>query len=181
MPLALVFPLETLVSHTVECCLPTHRHPLAIAACVVQNLVLQSLVKGHDWNDALKLLNDRELWKNHADLIPLLKALKGDFWEPGAVDVLSEAIQCVSKAGNSEQAVSAAVRMGGDTDTRAAVAGTFAGALWDGVFPEIWTKECESYAESLKWAQELSVLRDEFACITNKEKVQISCEDVHDT
>ncbi len=180
MPIALVYPLETLVIHTIECCLPTHRHPLAIGACVAQNLILYSLLNGADWQTARNILNDLSLWKDHVDLYPIHKALRGEFKESGAVDVLSEAIYCVSQANDSEQAVSMAVRMGGDADTRAATAGSLSGARWDGIFPKKWMNKCEGYMESLRWAGQLSVLRQEFGHVTVNEEAQDSREDIHE-
>lgn len=180
MPIALVYPLETLVAHTIDCCLPTHRHPLALGACVAQNLIIYTLITGLDWYAALNTLNDLSLWKDHVDLYPIHKALRGEFKEPGAVDVLSEAIYCVSQAIDSEQAVSMAVRMGGDADTRAATAGSLAGARWDGIFPKKWMNGCERYMESLRWAEQLSVLRQEFGHVTVNEEAQNSREDFHE-
>lgn len=168
VPIGLVFPLENLVYHTIECCLPTHRHPLAIGACVAQNLILQSLIQGFDWCIAQETLNEQELWEGYVDLVPIQKAVKGEFREPGAVDVLSEAILCVSQADCPEQAISMAVRMGGDTDTRAAVAGTLAGARWGGAFPQKWLEGCEGYPETLKWGLELIGLRETLNMKTNK-------------
>ncbi len=53
---------------------------------------------------------------------------------------LAQAVWAVRRAATFEEAVTAAIDLGGDTDTVAAVAGGLAGAMWGaGAVPERWT------------------------------------------
>ncbi|MCX8062075.1 MAG: ADP-ribosylglycohydrolase family protein [Anaerolineales bacterium] len=159
LPLALVFTGKHLVHLTVDCCSPTHRHPLAIASSVAQNLLISELLEGKEWAEAIRYLYKNNLCDDVVDLNPILQAIDGDFHEPGAVDVLTESIHCVSNASNTVDALTFAVRMGGDTDTRAAITGAFAGVIWSGEFPDIWLRGCEASEAAITLGEGLANLR----------------------
>lgn len=70
-------------------------------------------------------------------------------WAPSDSDLsnstvwgcLAEAVWSVRRATSFEDAVTAAIDLGGDTDTVAAVAGGLAGAIWrDSAIPQRWTR-----------------------------------------
>lgn len=157
-PVALALAEEEVVGATLDCCRATHRHPLALAASVAQNLILCRLVNGEEWEAALEksLLSATGL-----PGMPFVRAaIEGDEKEPGAVDVLAEAVASVAGAGCAEEAIRAAVEAGGDTDTRGAVAGALAGARW-GIesLPTRWVEGCRSSGEVLRLGGALAELR----------------------
>lgn len=158
-PVALVATPSRLVTDTLRCCQPTHRHPLALAASVAQNLVLERLIRGLSWEVAYAVLTDGA--DTPVDALALIQdALRGEFSLPGAVDVLAEAVRCVNSAPDAESAVLASVLLGGDTDTRGAVAGALAGARWGiSSFPQQWIDGCEASVAALSLGSSLAAIR----------------------
>jgi ADP-ribosyl-[dinitrogen reductase] hydrolase len=141
VPVALALPEARVAGATRDCCLPTHRHELALAASVALNSALARLVAGGRWDVAI-------------DLPPA----DGD---PGdAPVVLAQALAAVDRAGSAEEAIAATVAAGGDTDTAGAVAGALAGARW-GVeaLPRDWIEGCEAGAEAIDAGRALAALR----------------------
>ncbi len=157
--MALVATPSRLVIDTLRCCQPTHRHPLALAASVAQNLVLERLIRGVSWEAAYAVLMDGAE-PPVDDLAFIRDALRGEFSLPGAVDVLAEAMRCVNDVQDAESALLASVHLGGDTDTRGAVAGALAGARW-GIsgFPQHWIDGCEASATALSLGSSLAAVR----------------------
>jgi len=157
-PVALIATPARVVADTLRCCQPTHRHPLALAAAVAQNLVLERLIRGTAWEDAYSALTDAA--ETIGELTLIRDALRGEFSLPGAVDVFAEALRCVDDAQDAESAVLASVLLGGDTDTRGAVAGALAGARW-GIsgFPQHWIDGCEASATALSLGSSLAAIR----------------------
>ena len=157
-PVALVMPEREVVEATLDCCRATHRHPLALAASVAQNLILCHLVNGEGWEAAIK----KSLLLTPA--LPAMSfmraAVEGNEKEPGAVDILVEAIALVASAACAEEAIRAAVEAGGDTDTRGAVAGALAGARW-GIedLPTRWIEGCRASEEVRRLGDALVELR----------------------
>ena len=158
-PVALFTSSFRVVADTIQCCKPTHRHPLALAAAVVQNLVLERLIRGLAWDEAFAVLTG-DAGPSVEGLATIRRALYGAFFAPGAVDVLVEALRCVDGARDAESAVTASVLLGGDTDTRAAVAGALAGARW-GIsnFPQRWIDGCEANSQARALAHSLAKVR----------------------
>lgn len=158
-PVALVATPSQLVIDTLRCCQPTHRHPLALAASVAQNLVLERLIRGVSWEAAYAVLMDGAE-PPVDDLAFIRDALRGEFSLPGAIDVLAEAMRCVNDVQDAESALLASVHLGGDTDTRGAVAGALAGARW-GIsgFPQHWIDGCEASATALSLGSSLAAVR----------------------
>ena len=157
-PLALFTPRERIVDDTVDCCKPTHRHPLAIAATVAQNLILERLIQGIAWDEAVAVLDGAG--PQFDELAAIRAALDGKSGEPGAVDVFAEALQCLANAPDAEEAIVASVSLGGDTDTRAAVAGALAGARWGvSALPQRWIDGCEAGAQAHALGCSLAKLR----------------------
>jgi ADP-ribosyl-[dinitrogen reductase] hydrolase len=145
-PLGLTVPAPGVVSATVACCLPTHRHPLAIAAAVAQNLLLCQLLSGVTWSDAVASLESDSFDVEGANTIR--SALATGTAPPGAVAVLAEAIACVARASTARTAFVSAIALGGDTDTRGATTGVLAGTRWGaGSLPRSWETWCSAGAE----------------------------------
>ncbi len=157
-PVALIAESTQVVAETVRCCIPTHRHPLAVAATVAQNLVLEGLVRGLPWEEALSAITEAPHPVEQLATIQL--AIEGGFSAPGAVDVLVEALRCVDGASSADSAVIEAVLMGGDTDTRGAVAGMLAGARWGhSGFSRHLIDGCEAHQQADASGEALANLR----------------------
>lgn len=158
-PIALFAHPDHLLASSLACCRVTHRHPLALSATVTLNLVLERLVRGLAWEHAFDLDDD------HPDeyrvyTAPVSEALRIGPAMPGALEVLVEAFRCVDQAASAAQAIEESVQMGGDTDTRAAVAGALAGARW-GIMalPRAWIDGCEMYDQGRSLALGLYELK----------------------
>jgi ADP-ribosyl-[dinitrogen reductase] hydrolase len=160
-PVALAVREEELGSATVDCCRMTHRHSLAVAASVAQNLLVARLVHGAAWADAVAALtgrNDVEPY-NEAWAAILSAMVDRGPAATGAPQVLAEAFHAVADAPNAEEALVAAVSIGGDTDTRGAVAGLIAGARWGlSAFPSRWLSSCQAANQAERLAGELNRL-----------------------
>jgi ADP-ribosyl-[dinitrogen reductase] hydrolase len=158
-PIALYSSPEQVVEDSLACCRPTHRHPLAIAATVTQNLLLEQLVRGLSWADAFALLEDPS-GQYEEYLMPIANALQDGTATPGAVAVLVEALKCVGEASSATTAIETSVTMGGDTDTRAAAAGALAGVRWGlASLPDAWVDGCEAGEEARTLALALFELK----------------------
>lgn len=157
VPLALALPPEQVVSASVLCSAPTHRHPMAIACAVAQNIVLCALVNGVDWSEAVAFELPEQIETDSAEC--LRAALAAGTGEEGAVAVLAEAFHCVNAAATAQIALEKAVLMGGDTDTRAAIAGALAGARWgSSMLPGDWVNGCSAHNEVASVARDLAAL-----------------------
>lgn len=151
-PVALFSDIDHVVDDSLACCRPTHQHPLAIAATVTQNLLLVELLQGGSWPDAYALLDNASSQHEHY-LKQILTASQDGPAPEGAVAVLVEAMQCMNTATNAAEAIVASIVMGGDTDTRAAVAGALAGATWGfAELPQAWINGCEAAEEAKRLA-----------------------------
>ncbi|MPY90163.1 MAG: hypothetical protein GEU99_19845 [Luteitalea sp.] len=167
-PLGLVIPEPNIVAATVACCLPTHRHSLAIAAAVAQNLLLCRLVAGVLWSEAMASLESGVYDLEGAETIRA--ALTAGTGASGAVAVLAEAVACVAQAPTAGAALVSAVALGGDTDTRGAAAGVLAGTRWGAAaFPLEWETRCSASADMRSVADGLARLyhdlRDETSLV----------------
>jgi len=159
LPVALIAPDSSVVAETIRCCKPTHRHPLALAATVVLNQVLERLIRELEWEEAISLLTDSMAYPSGA-MAKIRCAFDGELSEPGAVDVLVEALRCVDAAPDAESAVILSVVQGGDTDTRGAVTGALAGARWGiSAFPQHWIDGCDASDTALSLGRSLSAVR----------------------
>jgi ADP-ribosyl-[dinitrogen reductase] hydrolase len=157
-PVACIVTEDRVVEDTIACCKPTHRHPLALAAAVAQNLILARLIRGLDWDQAFSLLDGAGSQLD--EITSIRDALRRELAAPGAVDVLVEALRCVAHARDAEDALVASVALGGDTDTRAAVAGALAGARWGvSAFPRRWIDGCEAHDQARALGQSLAKFR----------------------
>ncbi len=157
-PVALFVAPSMVAAGTADCCRATHRHPLAIAACVAQNTLVSLLVRGAEWSEATtqlaRLAIPAEFAAAWSTLVTALP--EGPPPAPGAPAVFIEAFRCTDRAADAESAVIAAVALGGDTDTRGAVAGLLAGARW-GVttLPSRWMKNCPAAPVASRFARRL--------------------------
>jgi ADP-ribosyl-[dinitrogen reductase] hydrolase len=144
-PVALAVPLLDVATATADCCRATHRHPLAIAASIAQNLLTARLVRGETWANAAFALERCPLATEYDDAwAAVVQSFSdGSPAADGSPAVLAEAFRSVDQASDAEAALVASVSMGGDTDTRGAIAGLLAGARWGfGALPTRWLENC---------------------------------------
>jgi ADP-ribosylglycohydrolase len=125
----------------------THGHPRSQACCALYCLWARRILQGaaDPWAEAVATF--RELYPEGFEVRTELDThiARTDAEEPPGrgsgyvVDCLRSAKQCVASGGTYEAVVKAAVRLGRDTDTTAAVAGGIAGLI-HGVqgIPERW-------------------------------------------
>jgi ADP-ribosyl-[dinitrogen reductase] hydrolase len=92
---------------------------------------------------------------------PVLRAVRAKSRDeissaPRAVDTLEAALWCVARAADFEEAIIAAVNLGGDTDTIGAVAGQVAGAVFGAsAIPRRWREALHAAARIEELALEL--------------------------
>lgn len=108
----------------------THAHPVAMWSCVALCGILEDL-KRHG-EDGI-----HEVWRRYGFIAGLPRdGVKSDGY---CVHTLGAAIWCLCNTGSYAECVLAAVNLGGDTDTTAAVAGAMAGVAYGyGAIPAEW-------------------------------------------
>jgi len=136
----------------------THSHKLSKTACVLYIKIARGLLQGEDNISAVKgALDGMTLPKTFQRLWRLDKLTRNEVRSGGFVaDTLEAALWCVVNSDSYSGCVLAAVNLGGDTDTTAAVAGGLAGIAF-GDIPQKWIaltarmdyigKLCEDFAE----------------------------------
>jgi ADP-ribosylglycohydrolase len=113
-------------------------------------MLLEGLVRGLDWDAAFAGLSAPDFLKVEGS-DKIMGALGGSFHLKGCVDVLAEAVRVVAEAESAEEAIVSAVSLGGDTDTRGAVAGALAGGRWGlKAIPVRWIRKCPDAREALR-------------------------------
>jgi ADP-ribosylglycohydrolase len=136
----------------------THAHPDSVAACVLWSLAIQEAIttaepdRPFDWEAAVRnglplVVEDRrDRWDNL--ISEAIAGPPGRFNPNGwVVTAFQAALSAIvntplpeeEPAGHLRDALVAAVRIGDDTDTVAAIAGAFLGARWGkSVIPDEW-------------------------------------------
>ena len=141
-PLAVAFDPPALVTASRESSRVTHWDPRCVYGCEVLNRVVSDLLAGESdpLPDALAALPDDAPTELH-DALESLPERDPDAIRPSGyvVDTLEAALYHGLGADSLEDAVVAAVNMGGDADTVGAVAGAVAGARFGaGEVPDRW-------------------------------------------
>lgn len=126
----------------------THASDLSEAACSALASLLCSLIGGKEWSQALVQLAEEPC---PAPLHPILAGMwrtkpRGAIKSTGFVlDTLEAALWAVGMTSSFEEAIVAAVNLGGDADTVGAVAGQIAGARYGlAAIPARWTSALAS-------------------------------------
>lgn len=127
--------------------LPTHRHARSLVACIQLCLWARGIYAYEDTEDAWEVAADAlpdiclALGLPACEVAQVLDPVHGDRVDGTGyvVDTLWSARACLSSTDNFESAVKAAIALGNDTDTTAAVTGGLAGIKYgfDGI-PERW-------------------------------------------
>jgi len=143
----------------------THAHPLAVDAATVQAAAIAAALRGEGILPAAGAAAKHSVMRRQLDRVA---ALVGSGLEPEEVgDVLGNsalghesvptAIFAVASHGGFEQAVSFAVRCGGDTDTLGAMAGALAGAACGrAAIPARWLDALENGPRGRRYVELLA-------------------------
>jgi ADP-ribosyl-[dinitrogen reductase] hydrolase len=135
-PLALYFGLQCSVNYDEvrDACISTHRHPVAVDATYAYTVIHQQLLAGKSLTSAVAsafLVVHEEAVRN---ILRVYTEDPGDpFVEPGsgaALVSLHVALWAMHTNITFKDVIQAAVCVGGDTDTYAAIAGGLAGAVY---------------------------------------------------
>ena len=128
----------------------THTHPVGVEGAVIQAVAAShALREDFDSDVLLGVLEDvveTEIFKSKLDTLPKAIGMADDDYARlhlgngvSAGNSVVTALYCFLASDGFEDTVIRAVRMGGDTDTIAAMAGALAGALYGGsAIPEVW-------------------------------------------
>lgn len=146
-PVALAYPqdIQGLIDATTRTVQLTHWEDDAYEAAVIWNLMIRNAYQTQklEVDEAISLLptseNKRDIWRGRLELAQKSKPL--DFYKTNGwvVHAIMAAWSCISNTDNFVDAVEAAVRGGGDTDTVACIVGALAGALYGfSAIPDSW-------------------------------------------
>jgi ADP-ribosyl-[dinitrogen reductase] hydrolase len=162
-PLGIFYPPDEIWNVSVACSRLTHYHPVACECSAVVNTMISCLCRG----------TSRE--KAHATALSkvTLEELQGVLGDPHrfplipSIDALAATHCAVALFLHNEtyaETVSAAVMLGGDTDTIAAIAGAMAGAyLGLNAIPSQWLGNIQGIREIIAMADHLDALRKDAA------------------
>jgi poly(ADP-ribose) glycohydrolase ARH3 len=128
----------------------THTHPVGVEGAVIQSVAAgHALREDFDSDVLLAALDDlveTQIFKSKLDTLPKAVEMADDNYARlhlgngvSAGNSVVTALYCFLASDGFEDTVIRAIRMGGDTDTIAAMAGALAGALYGGsTIPEVW-------------------------------------------
>ncbi len=121
----------------------THSHPLSMMSCGLYTVIVRALFAGYGLREAVKAAGEalnwyyvgRPLWGEYARFFSYLWREEELLKEPRegscfAPDALRGALWSLLTTNNFRDAVTAAIRLGGDTDTLGAITGSLAGAYY---------------------------------------------------
>ncbi len=132
----------------------THAHGISVNACRIYLKIAENLLSGMDKRDAVKVEAD---FSHPFDRIPMIASLpRSEISGKGyAVSSLEASVWCLLNTDSYRDCVLAAVNLGDDTDTTAAIAGGLAGILYgiggEKGIPEEWI----SRLARREWIEEL--------------------------
>lgn len=116
----------------------THAHPVACRACAIHVHVARDLAAGATVSEAIARIADTEA---PFDRLPEIASLEREQIRSGGyvVETLEAALWCLATTESYRACVLAAVNLGDDTDTVAAVAGGLAGIVYGmEAIPHAW-------------------------------------------
>jgi poly(ADP-ribose) glycohydrolase ARH3 len=128
----------------------THTHPVGVEGAVIQSVAAgHALREDFDSDVLLAALDDlveTQIFKSKLETLPKAVEMADDNYARlhlgngvSAGNSVVTALYCFLASDGFEDVVIRAIRMGGDTDTIAAMAGALAGALYGGsAIPEVW-------------------------------------------
>ncbi len=120
------FDLNLVEEYSVLQSIVTHRNKEAIASSVAIALAYSCMLRGFDLKDTARTVVERVKAYDAYTTLLVERAFTGEFEYRGtalASDVVPAAIQCFLQSDSYEECLKSAVRLGGDTDSIAAMAG----------------------------------------------------------
>jgi ADP-ribosyl-[dinitrogen reductase] hydrolase len=144
-----------LVEDSINSSMITHWDPQARWAVVAVNLAIAEMLKGRKGNLLPVLLRGIEQVEVRDTVASVLRLKRVDP-EPSAyaLDTLQAALWCLLNTSSFEEALVAAVNIGGDTDTVGAVCGALAGACYGlDAIPQRWREPLQDRDEILRLAR----------------------------
>ena len=143
----------------------THAHPLAVDAAIVQAAAVAAALRGEGILAAARAAAKRPVMRRQLDRAAALldsdlgPAEVGELLGNSAIghESVPTAIFAAASRGGFEQAVSFAVRCGGDTDTLGAMAGALAGAACGSTsIPARWLDALENGQRGRRYVERLA-------------------------
>lgn len=145
------WPLEHQVRTSHDCSRITHAHPRSMVSCALFSVLIRRLA-GEDspetaWDAAVcdlrKLYSRADRWAPvYASELEVIASFRGASGTGYVVDTLRSALACLFGGDDYPSVARAAVRLGGDTDTTAGVAGALAGLIYgDSSIPGEWVRD----------------------------------------
>ncbi len=151
---------EALIKDSIESSLITHYDPEACWGAVAVNLAVAQLLNG-EREDLIARLSAEIEQPRVKEALARVSVLGLDQLRTSAyvLDTLQAALWCFLNTGSLEQAVIAAVNLGGDADTTGAVTGALAGAYWGlPQIPQRWLEPLKDRNEIIRLADEIHEL-----------------------
>ena len=143
----------------------THAHPLAVDAAIVQAAAVAAALRGEGILAAARAAAKRSVLRRQLDRAAALlgsdlgPAEVGELLGNSAIghESVPTAIFAAAAHGGFEQAVSFAIRCGGDTDTLGAMAGALAGAAYGSTsIPARWLDALENGPRGRRYVELLA-------------------------
>jgi poly(ADP-ribose) glycohydrolase ARH3 len=143
----------------------THAHPLAVDAAAVQAAAIAAALLGKDILATCRGAAKRSAMRRQLDRVAALLGSDRGPAEVGGLlgnsalghESVPTAIFAAASRGGFEQAVSFAIRCGGDTDTLGAMAGALAGAMYgSSSIPARWLDALENGPRGRRYVERLA-------------------------
>jgi ADP-ribosylglycohydrolase len=144
----------------------THTHPLGIDGAVTQAAAIAASLRGEDIERASARAAETPEMRGRLELLRTageIAASDVDLLAPedgvssSALESVPVAIACAARAHDFEEAVTMAIRCGGDTDTLGAMSGAIAGARFGAdAIPRSWIAELEDGERGLRHVEVLA-------------------------
>ncbi len=161
------WPLEHQVRASHDCSRITHAHPRSMVSCALYSVLVRRIASGDPpeaaWDAAAgelrRLYSLSGRWETGcASELELIVSFRGASGTGYVVDTLRSALACLFGGDDYPSVARAAVRLGGDTDTTAGVAGALAGLIYgDSSIPLEWKR-------GLRLDDDARAMLEEFAC-----------------
>ncbi len=130
----------------------THSHPLSMMACGLYTVIVRAIFAGYNLEEAVRVAGEalrwyyvgRAEWRNYVWFFSYLWRKEELLKEPEegscfAPHALHGALWSLLTTNTFRDAVEAAIRLGGDTDTLGAITGSLAGAYYTvKAIPDKW-------------------------------------------
>jgi len=162
-PLGIFYPADRVYEVSIACSRLTHYDPVAAACSAWLNGMAADLCRGASRRQAFRSARAR---CRDPEVLDRLGSYERYAPDPSLDAVLCShaALSCFMNAATFENALLAAVNLGGDADTVGACCGALAGAYWGlPAVPERWSRVLEGYDRGVRVAGELWEVREDYS------------------